>query len=803
MPTEIQKRIIEDEIKESYLDYAMSVIVGRALPDAKDGLKPVHRRILYAMYKAGLFHDKKHTKCARIVGDVLGKYHPHGDSSVYEALVRMSQDFSLRYPLIDGQGNFGSIDGDSAAAYRYTEAKLKKIAEELLEDIDKETVDFTDNFDGTTQEPIILPAKIPNLLINGSSGIAVGMATNIPPHNITEIMNALVAMNDNPEININDLIEIVKGPDFPTGASICGTSGIRSAYITGRGRIVVKSRTKIEVEKDQQKIIVTEIPYMVNKSSLIQTMANLVETKVVEGITDLRDESDKRGIRIVIEVKKGASPEVILNQLYKHTQLKETFGVIMLALVDNKPVVLNLKQMLEQYIFHRKYVVIKRTEFELKKAQERAHILLGLKIALSEIDNVVKTIKSSKDVNVARSLLIENFTLTEIQANAILDMKLQKLTSLETEKLMQEHDELMKMIEQYKEILASESKIFGIIKSEVIAIRDKYQDERRTDIIEEFKETDEEELIEDEEVVITITHSGYVKKIPLDTYKQQRRGGAGVIATETNEEDVVEQLFTCSTKDYILLFTNKGKAHWLKAYHIPTGTRYAKGKALINLIKLDQGERVTSTIPIKSFDKGYIVMITKKGLIKKCFIDLFANPRSGGIIAIKLRDNDELVNVIFTDGYKKLILATANGMAIRFDEIDAKPIGRTAMGVRAISLKGDDDVVSASISEDNTTVLTICENGFGKRSPIEDYRLIKRGGSGVINIKTTDRNGKVVGMVTVTDEDEVMFITSKGVIIRTPVKGISTIGRNTAGVKLMNSKSNDKVVSVTKIAKED
>ena len=808
--------VIEDEMKTSYIDYAMSVIVGRALPDVRDGLKPVHRRILFAMNEMGMAHNKPYKKSARIVGDCLGKYHPHGDLAVYDSMVRMAQNFSLRYTLIDGHGNWGSIDGDSAAAMRYTECRLQKIAEDILEDIDKETVNFVDNFDGTLKEPVVLPSKVPNLLINGSSGIAVGMATNIPPHNIQEVCSAAINVIDNPEMPIKELMNIVKGPDFPTGGIICGKLGISYAYGTGRGKILVKGKTHIEKHKEREAIIIDEIPYMVNKSTLVEEIADNVKSKMIEGISDIRDESDKSGMRVVIELKKDSNTDVVLNQLYKHSKLQNTFGIIMLALVDNEPRILNLKEMLEEFIKHRKIVVIRRTQFELKKAEERAHILEGLKIALSDIDNAIRIIKAAKDVNIARTGLVTTYTLTEIQAQAILDMKLQKLTSLETEKILEELINLIEKIKDFKEILASEIRIKDIIKSELVEISERYKDERKTEISEseEEEEIEIEDLIEEEDVVVTISHGGYIKRTPLNVYKSQGRGGRGIIAATTKEEDFVEHLFIANTHDYLLFFTDKGQVHWLKVFRIPEGARQAKGKAIVNLINIEagseKGSNITAFIPIKQFEATqYLVMVTNNGIIKKTSLAEFSNPRHGGIKAINIEEGDELVNVLLTDGTKQIIIATKDGLAVKFNEEDVREMGRSSIGVIGIRLKrkvnekgeitDSDKVIGAVIGDDNKTLLTITENGYGKRTSIGEYRLINRGGQGVINIICSERNGNVVGIKSVSEEDGIMLISQKGIIIRTRCNLISVIGRNTQGVRLMKLEEGDKVVSAAKI----
>ncbi len=796
--TDIKPRLIEEEMKESYLDYSMSVIVSRALPDARDGLKPVHRRILHVMNELGLVHNKPFKKSANVVGTCLAHYHPHGDIAVYDSMVRMAQDFSLRYVLVDGQGNWGNVDGDSAAAYRYTEARLKKLAEEMLADIEKETVDFVPNFDGSLKEPLVLPSKIPNLLINGSSGIAVGMATNIPPHNIIEVSEGVIALIDNPSISILDLMQIIKGPDFPTAGIICGSHGIKEAYKTGRGKIIVRAKADVS----ERRIIITEIPYQVNKSLLIENIADLVRDKKVEGISNIRDESNREGMRVVVEIKHGYNSEIILNQLYKHSSLQTTFGIIMLALKDNLPKVFNLKELIESFVEHRKEVVTRRTAFDLRKAEERAHVLEGLKIALNNIDEIVVLLKQSLDIEKARNGLMNIYNLTKIQADAILEMKLSKLISLEQEKLNKEYNELLVFISKMKEILSDVNKILGIIKEELIEIKNKYGDKRKSQIVEDYSEAGAEELIEEENDVITLTHSGYIKRMPLDTYKQQKRGGKGVIGATTREEDFIEKIFVASNHSMLLFFTNKGKVHWLDAYQVPEATRYAKGGAIVNLLNLGENETVNAVIPISKFvsDK-YLFMCTKNGIVKKTSLDEFNNPRKGGIIAINLKDNDELVNVILTNGHMEILLATRNGNAVRFNEGDVSVIGRSGMGVRGVKLR-DDSVVSCEIC-DGKYVLTVTENGFGKRTELEEYRVISRGGSGVINIITDERNGNVSGVKLINDNDEVMFITKKGVVIRTNVNDISAVGRNTKGVRIMKLDEGDNVVSLTKVAKEE
>jgi DNA gyrase subunit A len=808
-PTETGEKVvpvlIEDEMKTSYIDYAMSVIVGRALPDARDGLKPVHRRILYSMYEAGITHDKPYKKSARVVGDVLGKYHPHGDSAVYESLVRMVQEFSLRYPLIDGQGNFGSIDGDSAAAMRYTEARMGKISDEMLQDLDKETVLMNPNYDGSLEEPTVLPAKLPNLLINGSTGIAVGMATNMAPHNLGEVVDATLMLIDNPSSSIHDLMSVLKGPDFPTGGTILGMQGIREAYETGRGRIQLRAVATIEeIRKDKNAIIVSEIPYQVNKSKLIEDIALLVREKKIVGISDLRDESDRDGIRVVIEITRGNDPNVVLNQLYKHTQMQTTFGIINLALVDNVPLELNLKRILQIYLEHRMDVIQKRTQFQLRKAEERAHILRGLKIALDHLDAVISLIRSSRTVEEARSGLIANFGLDEIQAKAILDMRLQKLTGLERQKVEDEYAELMRLIAEYMSILQSDEKKYGIIKSELVELKQKYNNERRTQIMASHVELDLEDLIPQEDVIVTFTNSGYVKRLPVSTYSQQRRGGKGVIGMETKEEDFVENIFVASSHDYILFFTNKGRLYWKKVYEIPEGSRQSKGKAIVNLLELGEGEYVTAMIPVTEFsDDKFLFMATRSGTVKKSSLSDFSNPRKGGIIAVTLMEDDELVNVALTDGSKDVVLVSRHGKAIRFSEADVRPMGRSAQGVRGIKLEQGDKVVSLDVVDESSTLLTITENGFGKRTEFGEYRTMHRGGMGVITIVTSLRNGPVVNVKAVREEDEVMLTSSEGIIIRIPVKDIRVQGRNTQGVKIMDVRQDDKVVGVARIEPEE
>lgn len=795
---------IEEEMKESYLDYAMSVIIGRALPEVRDGLKPVQRRILYAMFREGLLPGKKHSKCAGVVGEVLKKYHPHGDTAVYDALVRLAQDFNMRYPLVDGQGNFGSIDGDPPAAYRYTEARLAKIAEELLSDIDKETVDFTPNFDETTEEPAVLPTKIPNLLINGSSGIAVGMATNIPPHNLREIADGLIMLLENPDAAINDLMAVIKGPDFPTGAMIYGTEGIVEAYTHGRGLIKVRAKARIEREaRGGESIIITELPYQVNKARLIEKIAELVREKRVEGISEIRDESDRDGIRVVLELKRGEVPQVILNNLYKFTQMESTFGVIMLSLVGGQPRILNLKRMLNYFLQHRRDVILRRTRFDLRKAEEKAHILEGLKIALDYIDEIISLIRRSKNPEEARTGLMTSYPLTGIQAQAILDMKLQRLTGLEREKILRDYEDTIKEIERLKSILGSEALVSQIIKDELLEIKNKYGDDRKTEIVAETAELRIEDLITEEDMVITLSHNGYIKRNPLSIYRSQHRGGKGLTGMETREEDYVEQLFIGSTHDYMLFFSNMGRLYWKKIYEIPEAGRTAKGKALINLLPLSEGERITTAINVKDFKEGYLVMFTKKGIVKKTRLEDYSNPRSKGIIAISLDEGDELIAVKRTTGDNDLIIGTRSGLAARFKEEDVRAVGRIARGVIGIRLYEGDEVVSAEVVEEGTTLLTFTEKGLGKRTKTEEYPIHGRGGKGVISIKLTEKGGNAVGLLQVKDKDEIVLITNSGKLIRTKANSISLQGRNTQGVKLMDLEADGRIVSIGRVAEAE
>lgn len=792
---------INQEMKHSYLDYAMSVIVGRALPDVRDGLKPVHRRILYAMHGLGVTPDKPHRKSAYIVGEVMAKYHPHGDAAIYDTLVRLAQDFSCRYPLIDGHGNFGSIDGDSAAAMRYTEARMAKIATELLSDIDKNTVDFVPNYDGAEKEPVVLPARIPNLLINGSAGIAVGMATNIPPHNIAEVIDGVVKIINNPDVEIKDLISIIKGPDFPTGATIIGREGIRKAYYTGRGSIKVRAKSTIETKDGKTSIIVSEIPYQVNKAKLIEKIADLVKTKKIEGISDLRDESDRQGMRIVIELKKEAKPRVLLNQLYKHTQLQDSFGIIMLALVDGQPKVLNLKEVLSHYLDHQKEVITRRSKFELDKAEARAHIVEGLRVALDNLDEVINTIRSSRTTEIAKEALMNKFDLSEKQAEAILNMRLQRLTGLEREKLETEYKELMEKIAYLKAVLADEKKVLAIVKDELLELKKKYADERRTEISDEEYEIGEEDLIAREDVVITITNGGYIKRMPLNTYKSQHRGGRGIHAAALKQQDFLQHLFITSTHHYFLFFSNQGKVYRLKVHEIPEAGRQARGTAIVNLINVGAGEYITAVIPIKEFvSEYYLFMATKKGIVKKTSLNEYDSSRKDGIIALNLDEDDELVNVTLTDGDQEIILATKKGQAIRFHEREVRPIGRVTRGIKGITLRDEDQVVSMDKIRDDGDLLVITSQGYGKRSRIKDYRMQSRAGIGIRNIKCTPRNGYVVSVRVIKKDEEIMMISAEGVMIRLRVGDIPVMGRSTQGVILMKLSENDRVVAVARVA---
>ena len=786
----IRPRVIEEEMKEAYVNYAMSVIVGRALPDVRDGLKPVHRRILYAMHDLGMFYNKPFKKCARIVGEVLGKYHPHGDTAVYDALVRMAQEFSLRYPLIKGQGNFGSIDGDRAAAMRYTEAKLIKLAGEMLKDIEKNTVSFKDNFDGSLKEPEVLPNKLPNLLVNGSTGIAVGMATNIPPHNVNEICDATISIIDNPEISVEELMEIVPGPDFPTGGEVSCGNALWYAYAKGKGKVIIKAVTELE----EGKIIVKEIPYMVNKAELIEQIANLVRDKRILGIRNINDESDREGIRVVVDLKKDVDPHVILNQLFKYSRLKVSFGINLLALVDNQPKVLALKEILEEHIKHRKDVITRRTKYDLEQAEARVHILNGLLIALNNIDEVIPGIKKSKTVEEAKQFLMSSYELTEIQAKAILEMRLQKL----------EHQELLQRIKYYTEILSSEEIILDLIKGELEEIKSNYGDERRSKIVQgEDEEIDLEELIEEDTVVVTMTNSGYVKRLPVDTYKIQRRGGKGVRAAGMKDEDFVEKFYITSTHAYLLFFTDQGQVYWLKVYHLPEGSRQAKGKHIANLLQLKEGENVNAVIPVRDFREGYLFFATKKGTVKKTELLNFSKPRKGGIRAISLDENDSLVGVKYTEGNQEIILATRNGLANRFREKDVRSMGRTARGVRGVRLREGDEVIGMLAAEEDKEILTLTEKGYGKRTSVSDYRLCNRGGKGVTNIKITDKNGKAKTVKLVDGSEELMVMSKNGIAIRTKCSGISVIGRATQGVRVMKLNEGDELAAAAMIVIDD
>jgi DNA gyrase subunit A len=813
---------IEDEMKKSYMDYAMSVIIGRALPDVRDGFKPVHRRCLYAMYDMGNDWNKPYRKSARVVGDVIGKYHPHGDTAAYDTIVRMAQDFSLRYPMVDGQGNFGSVDGDSPAAMRYTEIRMSQMAHEMLQDLDKETVDMGPNYDDSLQEPLVLPAKIPNLLVNGSSGIAVGMATNIPPHNLSEVVEGIIAVIDNPALTLEELMERIPGPDFPTAGFIYGTEGILSAYRSGRGIIQIRARARVEKQKktERESIIVTEIPYQVNKARLIEKIAELVREKKIEGISDLRDESDRDGMRIVIELKRDENPQVLLNQLYKHTQMQSSFGIIMLAIVNNRPKVLTLKEVIRHFIDHRREIVTRRTVFELKKAEARAHILLGLKIALDWLDSVIALIRGSKTPAEAKEGLMAGrfaqpsdlaanplLCLSELQAQAILEMRLHRLTGLERDKIVQEYEEILRFIARLKEILGSEAEILKIIKVELLEVKEKFGDPRRTEIIGQTAEITLEDTIVEEDMVVTISHTGYIKRSAVSLYRAQRRGGKGKTGMKTKEEDFVEQLFIASTKDYMLFFTDAGKVFWLKVYEIPEGGRATRGKAIVNLLTLSAGENISAIMPVKEFtDDRFIMMATRLGVVKKTPLLEYSHPRAGGIIAVNLDEGDKLITVSLTDGKQDVLLASRNGKSIRFREEDARPMGRVTRGVRGMTLEADDVVIGMVIVNEqftDSTLFTVTENGFGKRTELTEYRRQSRGGKGVITIKTNERNGCVVDIKQVTDENDLMLITDQGKIIRMPIAGFSVIGRNTQGVRLMVTEEAERIVAVARLAEKE
>jgi len=807
---------IEDEMKRSYMDYAMSVIIGRALPDVRDGLKPAHRRVLYGMKMMGLASNRGYRKCAKIVGEVMGNYHPHGDASIYDTLVRLSQDFNMRYPLVDGQGNFGSIDGDPPAAMRYTEARLEALADDVMADLDKETVDFVPNYDETTEEPTVLPAQIPNLLVNGSAGIAVGMATNVPPHNLREVIDGVIwaieteqergAKLDKSE-KLHGLMNFIKGPDFPTGGYIVGRSGIGAAHRTGRGAILMRAKASIEHAKkgDRQSIVVTEIPYQVNKARLIEKIAELVGEKTIEGISDLRDESDREGMRIVIELKRGEVPEVILNNLYKHTQLQQSFGVIMLAIVGGRPKVLNLAELVDSFVDFRREVVIRRTQFELRKAEARYHILEGLKIALDNLDAVIKLIRGSKTVPEAREGLITQFSLSQLQAQAILDMQLQRLTGLERQKILDEMAELLKTIERLRAILGSERLLMQLIVGELKDVRDKYGDDRRTELIDgDAGEISIEDLIAEEDMAITVSNTGYIKRTPITSYRNQRRGGKGRIGMRTREEDFVSHLFVASTHAYIMIFSDRGRAYWLKVHEIPDVGPGGKGKAIANLVSMAPDEKIAALQTVKEFEEGkFIAMGTLRGVVKKTELPAFSNPRAGGIIAMGVEDGDRLMAAQITDGTGEIFIGTRDGVAIRFPESDVRPMGRTAYGVKGITLRDGDEVVAMEVVRPGSTLLTVTEHGYGKRTELDEYRVQSRGGVGIINIQTTERNGRVVGMASVHDEDEFMLITQQGKILRTVARDIRTIGRATQGVRLIEIDADDRVVSLARLAEKD
>ncbi|MDR9501943.1 MAG: DNA gyrase subunit A [Desulfurivibrionaceae bacterium] len=799
---------IEQELKKSYLDYAMSVIIGRALPDVRDGLKPVHRRALFAMRELNNYHNRPYLKSARIVGDIIGKYHPHGDTAAYDTIVRMAQDFSMRYQLVDGQGNFGSVDGDSAAAMRYTEARMTKLDQEIIADLDKDTVDFIPTYDNSMVEPSVMPSKVPNLLINGSSGIAVGMATNIPPHNITEVVNALIAMTENPNITVNQLMEHVTGPDFPTGGYICGRAGIREAYETGRGSVVMRARTHIEKSKkaNRESIIITEIPYMQNKAKLCEKIAELIRDKRIESISAFRDESDRHGMRIVLELKKDEIAEVVINQLYKMTPLQRSFGIILLSIVNQKPEILNLKQILEHFLLHRKTIIYRRTAFELKKAEARAHLLNGQKIALDNLDEVVSLIKNSANPTEARLGLIDRFALSEIQAQSILDMRLQKLTGLEREKILSELADLLEKIAWYKKVLSDEGLVMDIIRQEFVEILEQYGDDRRTEIIDAPDEILPEDLIQQQDMVVTVTHAGYIKRNPIDLYRSQRRGGRGVKGINAVEDDFVSNLYLASTHDAFLFFTNHGKVFWRKVYEIPQASRIARGKAIVNFLELAEKEKLAAILPIKSFamEEGeeYVLMVTKKGVVKKTILSEFARPMRKGKIALKIREDDEIITAALTNGESEVFLLTRNGMSVRFNENDVRAMGRTASGVRGIRLAEEDEVVAAEVLNREASILVVTEKGYGKRSPVDEYRITKRGGKGVRAIKPSVRNGRVVNACQITDEEEIMLITNGGKIIRMSMDNMRVIGRNTKGVRMIKLGDQEKVVAMDKVPPE-
>ncbi len=802
---EVHPTDIHEEMRRSYLDYAMSVIIGRALPDVRDGLKPVHRRVLYAMHEMGLTFNRPYRKAARVVGDVLGKYHPHGDAAVYDTIVRLVQDFSMRYPLIDGQGNFGSVDGDAPAAMRYTEVRLARLAQEMLRDIDKETVDFVPNYDDSTQEPALLPTVLPNLLVNGSSGIAVGMATNIPPHNLTEVVDAVILQLQNPEATIDELMQVLPGPDFPTAGYIHGRQGILDAYRTGRGLIQMRAKAAVEkVRGGRENIVVTELPYQVNKAKLVERIAELVREKKIEGLADLRDESDREGMRVVLELKRDEPALPILNSLYKHTAMQSTFGVIMLALVDNQPRVLTLKEVIGHFIEHRKTVVVRRTRFELRQAEARAHILEGYRIALDHLDAVIQLIRRSRSVDEARTGLVAQFGMTETQAQAVLDLRLQRLTQLERQKIQDEYQETIQLIARLQAILGNEALVREIIREELVALKEQYGDPRRTQILEETAEISLEDTLADEEMVVTISHGGYIKRSPLTVYRSQRRGGKGMAGMATKEEDYVEHLFVATTHSFLLLFTNLGRVHWLKVHEVPQLGRAAKGKALVNFLQVQPGETVTAMIPIRQFEVDkYLLMATRRGVVKKTELSAYANPRAGGIIGLTLDEGDELIAVRLTGGRDEAFLATRQGMAIRFDEGEVRTIGRAGRGVIGIALEAGDEVVAAEVVRPGTAILTVNERGYGKRTELEEYRLQGRGGKGIINVRVTEKNGPVVGTLQVQEQDQVMMISQEGKVTRLHVREISVIGRATQGVRLQGLEATDRVAAVTSLVAED
>ena len=795
---------IEDEMKKSYLEYSMSVIVGRALPDIRDGLKPVHRRVLYGMQDLKNYFNRPYKKSARVVGDVIGKYHPHGDAAVYDTIVRLAQDFSMRYPLIDGQGNFGSVDGDPAAAMRYTEVRMTRLAQDFLSDIEKETVEFVPNYDDSLSEPVILPTTIPTLLINGSSGIAVGMATNIPPHNLSEVCNAIINIIENPEIELEDLIEIIPSPDFPTAGFILGRKAINEAYKTGRGIIKVRARAFVEkIGKQRERIVISEIPYQVNKAKLLEKIGELVKEKKVEGVSDIRDESDREGMRIVIEIKRDGKALVILNRLYKYTQMETSFGIILLAIVNGRPQILTLKEILEHFVAHRREIIVRRTIYELKKAEERAHILEGLKKALDFLDDVIELIRSSSDPKDAKTRLMSDFDLSDLQAQAILDMRLQRLTGLEREKINAEYNDLIKSIARFKAILDSQTMVLQIIKDETKEIRDKYGDDRRTEILEDEGDIDLEDLIAEEDMVVTMSHDGYIKRNPISLYRAQRRGGKGLTGVKPKAEDFVEHLFVASSHDYLLFFTNKGRVYWKKVHEIPEGGRVSRGKAIVNFLDLKRGERVATTLSVRDFEEAkYVVMATKEGLVKKTELESYSHPRSTGIVALKIRDEDELIGVRVTSGEHDIFLTTRMGKSIRFHESDLRGMGRVAAGNIGVRMEPGDKVVGMETLREGATILTVTENGYGKRTLTDEYRSQTRGGKGILTIKTTERNGPVVYAYQVTDQDQLMIITGHGKIIRLRAAEISVIGRNTQGVKLINLGEGEQVVGVAKVMDE-